>query len=169
MERSGIAYQVRRKAIMHKALMISRFIAGAIFIWMGTSKLGAPQDFLKAINTYEILPTTPPQVINLAAITIPWIETLGGIALLINRLRKPAALTLSCFLAIFTAAILFRTQTIMATTSISFSEVSFDCGCGSGEVLIWKKTLQNTALLFVTAFCTKSWRKLSSTRPTAQN
>ena len=153
---------------MHKAVTIFRLVVGAVFIWMGINKIGAPQDFLKAINAYEILPATPPQIINLTAIAIPWIETLGGIALLSNRLRRPVALILSSLLGIFTAAILFRTQTIMETTDISFAEVSFDCGCGAGKVLIWQKTLQNTALLFATAFCTKSWRKSNLSRPTEQ-
>ena len=148
-------------------LFLCRVFAGSVFLWMGIAKLGMPQDFLKAIHTYGILPNTPAWGINLAAITIPWIEIVGGLALISGIFRKPAGLLLSIFLAAFTAAILFRTQLIVQAEDLTFWEVSFDCGCGSGVVVIWQKTLQNAALLFTTAICATTWKNSVSTPPTA--
>ena len=148
-------------------IFMCRIFSGAVFLWMGMAKLGIPQDFLKAIHTYGIFPTTPPWGINLAAIAIPWIEIVGGLALMSGIFRKPAGLLLSIFLATFTAAILFRTQLIMSAEGLAFGEVSFDCGCGAGVVVIWQKTLQNTALLFTTALCTITWKNSVSIPPTA--
>jgi len=30
-----------------------------------------------------------------------------------------------------------------------FTDIKFDCGCGGGEVVIWKKLIENSALILL--------------------
>ena len=52
-----------------------------------------------------------------------------------------------------TSAIFIRALNVGAETGLAFSKIEFDCGCGTGPVIIWKKLLANTGL-FVTAVYT---------------
>jgi uncharacterized membrane protein YphA (DoxX/SURF4 family) len=121
-----------------------------ILIFYGVGKLGDPADFLKSIHTYGILPTDPAYWLNLSAIALPWLEILAGIAILLGVLRRGAGALSAITLAVFSAAILVRTFDIMSTDGTAFMDVAFDCGCGSGVVVIWEKMIFNSSL-FVTS------------------
>ena len=149
--------------------LFARLYAGLAFLLMGFSKIGTPDVFLKSIHTYEILPTEPPFWLNIAAVGLPWMEVLAGMAILSGILRRGAATVAGLFLALFTLAIVWRSFSVMDTEGIAFFDVAFDCGCGSGVVVIWQKLIQNILLLFATLLCTKTWTASTSapqiTRP----
>jgi hypothetical protein len=66
----------------------------------------APNDFALMVFRYQILPY---DLVNLAALWMPWVELLAGLALLAAPAwRKPAAFILFGLLVIFTAAIAFN-------------------------------------------------------------
>jgi len=127
-----------------------RFLMGAILITYGIEKLSDPVSFLKSIHEYDILPARPTWVLNLAPSGIPLLEITAGLCLITGFLRRGAAVIMSSFLVLFTAAILWRTFGIMDETGQAFTQVEFDCGCGAGVVVIWEKIMFNTILVLGT-------------------
>jgi uncharacterized membrane protein YphA (DoxX/SURF4 family) len=134
------------------ALRVVATILGLVLIYYGVQKLGEPADFLKSIHAYGILPTRPPWLLNLAAIGLPWLEIICGAALILGPLRRGAALLSSLVLAAFTLAIVVRSFQVMGADGTPFLELAFDCGCGSGAVIIWQKLLFNGSLIAGTAW-----------------
>jgi hypothetical protein len=83
------------------------------------------------------------------AIVIPWIEIACGIWFLLGTYLRGAAAVSAALLGVFTPIILYRALSIQAAEGTAFTEIAFDCGCGAGVVVIWKKLLENTGLFFL--------------------
>jgi len=130
--------------------LIIRLFMGGVLIAYGVQKMMDPVSFLKAIHEYDILPSQPTWILNLAPSGIPILEIAAGLAFLSGILRRGAAVLMAAFLVIFTGAILMRTFGIMEETGQSFMQVQFDCGCGAGVVVIWEKMIFNTVLVLGT-------------------
>jgi len=128
-------------------LLLARVILAATFLYVGSMKVGEPFDFLKQVRSYQMLPETPPIYLNATAIVLPWLEIVAGVALLVGLRFRGAAAAIISMLMVFTPAILIRALHIQADKGISFFEIVFDCGCGSGPVTIWTKLLGNAGLL----------------------
>ena len=73
---------------------------------------------------------------------------------------------LGLMLLVFTPVVFVRAMAIHNSTGTPFFEIEFDCGCGAGNVIIWKKLLENIALFPVTLvalfsrsrrFCLATW------------
>lgn len=127
-------------------LLLARVVLAATFLYMGSMKVGEPIDFLKQVRQYRMLPETPAIYLNATAIVLPWLEIVAGVALLIGLRSRGAAAAIALMLLVFTPAILMRALHIQAEKGISFFEIVFDCGCGSGPVTIWTKLLGNVGL-----------------------
>ncbi len=138
---------VRRLDETGAPFLIARIVLALTFIYMGSMKLGEPIEFLKQIRLYHMLPESPPIFLNAAAIVLPWLEIVAGVALLIGLRFQGAAAAVAILLLIFTPAILIRGLQILAEKGGSFFSLVFDCGCGSGPVVIWTKILANLGLL----------------------
>ncbi|NOX58873.1 MAG: DoxX family membrane protein [Planctomycetes bacterium] len=128
-------------------LLIARAVLGGVFISMGISKVGAPVDFLKLLNQYDMFPSGAFAVQNFIALTLPWIEVLCGVLLLLGLLIRGASLTLLLMLTVFTIVIAIRAIGIYSEGDFkSFCDVAFDCGCGGGPQGMCKKLPENLAL-----------------------
>lgn len=157
---------VRRLDSTGVPLLLMRLLIGVVFVWMGVSKAGHPIDFLKQIHLYEMLPGEPAYFLNATAIVVPWLEVVCGVALILGIWVRGAAAAIALMLAVFTPAILLRALAIRSAEGTPFFEIAFDCGCGSGVVITWKKLLTNALLFFVTLigvfsqsrrFCAAMW------------
>jgi uncharacterized membrane protein YphA (DoxX/SURF4 family) len=137
--------------MMRHLPLLARLYAGAIMLIYGIGKLADPVIFLKSIHTYEILPDSMPFLLNFAAVGLPWLEIIAGLALLSNRLRRGAASLSLLSLLLFTGAILMRSLDLMEMEGTAFMDLSFDCGCGSGVVVIWQKMIFNGSLILATS------------------
>jgi len=129
-----------------------RLVLGGLFIWMGYNKIGHPVDFLKEIREYHALPESPALFLNTTAIVLPWLEVVAGSALILGVFVRSAAAVFAIMLAVFTPAILFRALEIRAQTGTPFFDIAFDCGCGAGVVVTWKKLLENTGLFLLALY-----------------
>jgi uncharacterized membrane protein YphA (DoxX/SURF4 family) len=130
--------------------VLARWVLGGIFVYMGVSKALHPEDFLKLARDYQMVAN--PYILNTLAATLPWFEIFCGLLLLVGVAVRGAALVSLAMLAPFTLIILKRALGLMATQGLSFCAIKFDCGCGSGEVVICTKLIENCALMFVTAW-----------------
>jgi putative oxidoreductase len=98
--------------------VVFRWAVGLIFVYASMDKLLHPSAFAVAIYNYKILPGS---LINLVAITLPWLELVCGILLIIGLSPRAAALLLSILLLIFFSAL-----------SISlYRGIDISCGCFS--------------------------------------
>lgn len=132
--------------------MLIRLFLGGLFLYMGVAKIGHPVEFLKQIRLYEMLPEHPPYYLNATAIVLPWLEVLCGVALIVGVWIRGAATQIAIMLCVFTPAIFMRALAIHNTEGTPFTDIEFDCGCGSGVVVIWQKLLKNSGLLLLAVF-----------------
>jgi uncharacterized membrane protein YphA (DoxX/SURF4 family) len=120
-------------------LLLVRFLLGFIFIYAGIEKIIDPAGFAKSIINYKLLPLF---FVNIFAITIPWIELIGGILLIFGIAARENSFIILLLLGIFIAAI---------TVSL-FRGLNIDCGCFgtlSGSKIGFQKILENIFLLFL--------------------
>lgn len=127
--------------------MLIRVALGAYFIYSGFEKVGVPTDFLKNIRLYHMLPEDPPFFLNAVAAVMPWLEIVCGTALVLGIGIRGAAANLLVMLLVFTPAILLRALAIRAEEGTPFLEIAFDCGCGAGVVVTWRKLCFNGMLI----------------------
>lgn len=145
-------------------LLIARLLLGGSFMYLGYLKLGDPVEFLKQVRLYNILPESPPYLLNGTAILLPWLEVICGTLIVLGLFMRGAVVHLMLMLAVFIPALLSRGLQISAEAGIPFSQVAFDCGCGTGVVLTWKKLVENSVLLLLALYVlTSGSRRFSLT------
>ena len=127
--------------------VLTRWLLGALFVYMGFSKALHPEDFLKLLRQYDL--TTQPVVLNTIAACLPWFEVFCGLVLLAGVAVRGTALLLVLMLVPFTAVVLHRALGVASLQHIAFCAVRFDCGCGGGEVLICRKLVENAFLILL--------------------
>lgn len=137
-----------RQKFLDWGSVLARWFLGGLFIYMGLSKALQPEEFLKLVRQYDVV--TTPLLLNVIATALPWFEVFCGLLLLAGVAVRGAALMLALMLVPFTALLIHRALGIAAGEAIPFCSVKFDCGCGSGEVLICRKLVENS-LLFLLA------------------
>jgi putative oxidoreductase len=129
------------------ATVASRWLLGLLFVYTGLLKGLDPVAFLKLVRQYDLVRT--PFLLNSVAATLPWFEVFCGLLLLAGIAVRGTALTLTCVLIPFTAVVWHRALILQGARAIPFCAVKFDCGCGTGEVFICHKLLENAGLIFL--------------------
>jgi uncharacterized membrane protein YphA (DoxX/SURF4 family) len=127
--------------------VLGRWLVGGLFIYMGLNKALHPVEFLKLARQYELV--SNPYLLNGIAAGLPWFEVFCGLLLVAGVAVRGAALMLALMLVPFSLVVLDRALGIAATQGIPFCSVKFDCGCGTGEVVICRKLAENTLLLLL--------------------
>jgi putative oxidoreductase len=93
-----------------------RIILGVVFIYASIYKILDPGGFAKSIWYYHMVPG---DLINLMAITMPWIELLAGAALIFGVSYRGGLLLITVMTAVF----------LIALISAVARNLSIDCGC----------------------------------------
>jgi uncharacterized membrane protein YphA (DoxX/SURF4 family) len=92
------------------------FVLAAVFVVAGVSKIADPPGFAHEVHNYALLPGA---AVNAAALVLPWLEVLAGVALFLGFWRRAAAGTLCVLLLLFVGAL-----------SINLARGRpVDCGC----------------------------------------
>lgn len=130
-----------------KLPLLIRIGVAVILLKYGFEKLQDPVAFLKGIREYHMFPEEYFSLLNFSISAIPMTEIFAAICLATGFWRRGAAAVTSLLLFVFSSAILLRSFELMAETGQSFTQLQFDCGCGSGEVVIYEKIMFNLALL----------------------
>lgn len=101
-----------------RAQWIVRWIIGLLFLAAALPKMVAPQEFAFAVFRYHLLPN---ELINVAALVLPWLELVAAVALLlpVSSWRQAAAALLVGLLCVFTVAIIINLA----------RGLDIDCGC----------------------------------------
>ena len=95
---------------------------GFVFVFACIHKIAHPAIFAMDVATYQILPL---QLINLMAITLPWIELFAGIMIIIGWRTRAASLCIAGMMAMFLVAII-----IALTKGLEMS-----CGCFASQAM----------------------------------
>ena len=125
-------------------LLGARVALGAIFVYLGAVKALDPAGFLKLVRQFGLLPQ--PFALNTVAALLPWFEIFCGALLLAGIRPRGTALVTLTLITGFTALIGLRALAVYRGGAQPFCAISFDCGCGAGEVLICSKLAENIAL-----------------------
>ncbi|MBI5480893.1 MAG: DoxX family membrane protein [Deltaproteobacteria bacterium] len=99
--------------------LIFRLALAAVFLWAGIAKAWNPQEFGLEIARYRMVPHN---LINVMAITLPWIEIVAGVLLVIGLWARAAALLCTGMMVVFIAAIISALQ----------RGLDISCGCFGG-------------------------------------
>ena len=104
-------------AFTHPWLTIRVQIAlGLFFVVAALPKLGDPPSFAHMIYNYRIVPGA---LVNLMALTMPWIELFSGLALILGIWKDAARTIIAALLLVFIVAI-----------SVNLARHNaIDCGC----------------------------------------
>jgi putative oxidoreductase len=117
--------------------LLLRIVLGGIFIYAGTLKIADPAIFAGNVAAYKLL---PPFGNYLMAATLPWVEFLCGLLLVLGvRVRAAATLILLMNL-VFT----------LALTSAIVRGLDIDCGCfrqGGPKTTPWTALLRDLAFM----------------------
>jgi putative oxidoreductase len=102
---------------------LARLILAAVFIYAGVVKIQNVVAFAGQVAAYQILPYA---MNYLVAATLPYVEFLAGILLLLNVRVRPTLLALTGLTLVF----------MVALVSVKLRGLDIDCGCfdpGSGQ------------------------------------
>lgn len=106
-----------RERLTHPWLTVRVQIAlGAIFIAAALPKIADPPSFAHMIYNYRIMPGG---LVNILALTMPWLEILTGLALVLGVWTRPARTLIAAMLVVFIVAISIN---LLRNNAI-------DCGC----------------------------------------
>ena len=99
-----------------RAVWVSRAVLAGVYLVYGASKIPNPADFAQSIHNYQILPFV---LVNLLAITLPWIEVASALALLRRTWVPGAILVVGGMTGVF----------IIAIASALLRGLDINCGC----------------------------------------
>ena len=126
-------------------LLVFRIVIASVFIYASLQKIGKPLMFADEIGMYGVLEPGP--LLYLAAIVLPWLELLCGLALLTGIFMRGAALLFAAMNLMFVIVISYRSVVIMAAEGTPLRQIYFDCGCGFGPTYAWKKLIEDSVFL----------------------
>jgi uncharacterized membrane protein YphA (DoxX/SURF4 family) len=159
-----------KKKRLNIVALLARWFLGGIFIYMGLVKALDPVTFLKLVREYEMVGNSV--VLNSIASVLPWFEVFCGVLLLTGIAVRGAAVVLLGMLIPFTLIVLKRALAIASAEGILFCAVKFNCGCGTGDVLICQKLIENSGLMLLAllplAGLGKKWALRFSLWPTKE-
>ena len=105
---------------MKYLVLAARLFIGGLFIYASVHKILDPAEFAQATRNYLILPTA---WTNIVAITLPWIEFVAGLLIILGIETAAAALVISGMLAVFLPALFYA----------YFTGLDIACGCFSSS------------------------------------
>jgi putative oxidoreductase len=99
-----------------RTIRISGIVIGLLFVLAGLAKLGDLRALAEQVHNYRIVPIWSE---NLIALSLPWIEILAGLSLVLRIRPRAGAVVCTALMALFTAGIL----------AAMARGLDFECGC----------------------------------------
>ena len=99
--------------------LVVRLLVGLMFVYASLDKIADPAAFARIVYQWQ---TVGPIPSNLVAVTLPWIELLAGLLLIVGIWRREAAAVVAVLLIVF----------IVAAVGVLVRGIDVDnCGCTS--------------------------------------
>lgn len=125
--------------VLRLFLLAVRLGLAAVFLWSAAPKIAAPDLFAWNVHNYQIL---PPWGVNTMAITLPWLELVVGIFLLVGWWTRASATIVALLMSMFMAGF------VMATArGLNVSCGCFEVGQGHAATPLWQVLLRDAAFL----------------------
>jgi uncharacterized membrane protein YphA (DoxX/SURF4 family) len=99
--------------------LVLRLLLGLVFVYASLDKIANPSGFARIVYQWQILGPVPA---NVVAVTLPWVELVAGLLLVLGVWRRDAALVLAVLLVVFLGA---------ATSVLARGIDVENCGCTS--------------------------------------
>ncbi len=130
--------------------LIARVLLGTWFLYSGGLKIfGTGLDrFTRDVANYQLVKAPLDAV---AAYTVPWLELIAGLCLMLGILRRGAILTITCLVCVFSISIGWAWH----------KGLDISCGCHGGDTPIqyWQKAAE-----FVGYFLLLGWLWIQENR-----
>jgi uncharacterized membrane protein YphA (DoxX/SURF4 family) len=120
----------------------ARLYLGWVFVYACLHKIAHPGMFALDIATYDILPLS---VINILAVTLPWVELFAGIMLVAGFRVRGASLAVAGMMVMFIVAIIIALD----------KGLDMSCGCFASQ------TTEEDPISFLTVLRDSGWLFLS--------
>ena len=120
-------------------IRICRIIMGVVFIVAALAKIGDMTSFSTQIHNFRMMPIG---LENLVAMTLPWIELLAGLSLLLGIRPRSGGLIVTVLMAFF----------LVAVAGALFRGLDIECGCfgtADGTRVGISKLSQNLVMLIL--------------------
>lgn len=121
-------------------LVLQRLLLGSIFLSSALPKLRHPRIFASIIQAYYLLPKT---WLRPLAHTLPWLELVLGLMLLLGWQTRFAALASGTLLLLFLIAM---------SINLARGRKDLDCGCSGkkhAQKIGWKTIVRNVGLILL--------------------
>ncbi len=149
---SAILTPFQRIKFRNSFILVLQVGLGVLFVYASLDKIWNPGLFAKAISNYRLLPLP---LLHAAAIILPWIELLCGLALIVNCYPRAANALICSMLLVFTLAIVIAIV----------QGFDFNCGCitvsNGGTSIGTLKVLQNIGLIGISGLLEYRFRLAS--------
>ncbi|WP_243313036.1 MauE/DoxX family redox-associated membrane protein [Fundidesulfovibrio agrisoli] len=122
---------------MRAVFTLSRLVFGALFVYAGAEKVMDAQAFAAVIFNYQVLPA---KMVYGAAMLLPALEVVCGLALCVGTLARGAAVVLNVLMAVFMA--------LMGWAMVRGLDVTCGCFGGAGQA-VSKETLVRDGLILL--------------------
>ncbi len=103
-----------------RVILIFRLVLGFTLIYASLDKIANPDQFARIVYNYHILPEF---LINVFAITLPWVELVTGLFLILGIFTESASFLASFLFVVF----------IIAISVNLFRGIDLNCGCFSTD------------------------------------
>ncbi len=114
-------------------LTAARLYLGVVFLMACVHKIAVPESFAVDIATYDQLPLV---LINLMALTLPWVELLAGLLLVLGWHTRAAAWLCAGMMVVFIVALLVALG----------RGIELSCGCFASAGLVHDPISATTVL-----------------------
>jgi uncharacterized membrane protein YphA (DoxX/SURF4 family) len=139
--------QILVSIISNKYLVFAiRLVLGIVFIYAAIHKIAHPGDFAQDIYNYRMLPDT---FINFMALTLPWLEIICGVLIIVGVFTRGSALLIGFMLLVFIIAISFALLRGLDISCGCFSSGGENTGHGIALDLLFRDILMFAGSLIV--------------------
>jgi uncharacterized membrane protein YphA (DoxX/SURF4 family) len=98
----------------------AQLVIGAVFVWAALPKVTDPASFATSVHNFRMIPVP---FENLVALTLPWIELVVGLALILGIEPRAGGLVAATLMVVFTIAV---------ATALARG-LDIECGCFGTE------------------------------------
>ena len=124
-----------------RTIRVCQILIGLLFAAAALAKMGDLRAFAEEVHNFRMMPVA---VENLVAMTLPWVELVAGLALLLGVRARSGGMVAAALMATFTLAVLIA----MARG------LNIECGCfgtADGTRVGMVKFLENAGMLALAA------------------